>query len=500
MTTAHLTGRVAQAPSALLDQEVLSPQFRFESAHLLPWYVRVEKVLLTEYVRMGVLTPDQAHRIGALLDTVDAGSVVADPVANMSDIAFAVERHVSGGLTEPVPAWHVDRSRNDLQATAQLLFGRAQLRETADAVLECCAAAHRLADRHLTTLMPGYTHLQPAQVMTPAFYLAGISGQLLHSLGRLLAVYRDNDLSPLGAGAMTGQELDWDREGMARSLGFAAAHPHPLTAVAGRGWVLEAMAETANLGVALSRFTTDLMAWSSGQYRFLELPDELAGISSAMPQKKNYPVLERVRGRTAHLAAGWLDAATVQRAAAFGNSVEVGKEGSARLHEQFTTLRSVLRLLGAVLDHAEFDTTAMRAAVDAEYLGGFSLANVLTLKAGVPWRTAQVVAGAYVVAALGAGRGPGDPDPELLRRVAADRGHQVPDAERLLARAFDPEHGVLGKQLTGSTHPKAVAALLGQQRERARDLAGRWRRHAERTEEAARAVDARLGLAAAGAR
>jgi argininosuccinate lyase len=486
--TDTLTGRISSGPDALLDDEVLRPQFAFEAANLLPWYLRIEKTLLLEYRRMGLIEPGQAAAIADLLDTVDAGSLAADPRRNMSDIAFAVERRVEEALPRPVPAWHVDRSRNDLQACAQLLFVREQLVESAGVLGECFGSAEALARRHLSDLMPGYTHLQPAQVMTPGFYLAGLSGALLHVRHRLLAVYDDHDLCPLGAGAMTGQELPWDRERMARLLGFGAAHPHPLTAVASRVWVLESAAELSTLGVVLSRFVTDLMAWSSGEYRFLALPDRLAGISSAMPQKKNYPVLERIRGRTAHLTAGYLDVATAQRATAFGNSVEVAKEGSARLHDLFLNLRSVLRMLGAVLDHAEFDLERMRDAVAGEYLGGFSLANALTLEAEIPWRTAQVIAGRYIVAAVELGLPPGRHDPALLEHAAAERGFAVPDAAGMLARTLEPEHGVLGKQRTGSAHPQAVAELLDLQREQAADLGAAWRARAERTTEAALTV------------
>lgn len=494
--TATLTGRIAAGPDTLLDDEVLRPQFQFEAANLLPWYLRIEQTLLLEYLRMGLIDRGQASTIAALLDTVDADTLAADPRHNMSDIAFAVERRVEDALARPIPNWHVDRSRNDLQACAQLLFVREQLGLTADALLGCFAAAEALARRHLTDLMPGYTHLQPAQVMTPGFYLAGLSGALLHALHRLLAVHDDHDLCPLGAGAMTGQELPWDRERMARLLGFGAAHQHPLTAVASRAWVLETAAEISTLGVSISRFVTDLMAWSSGEYRFLALPDRLAGISSAMPQKKNYPILERIRGRTAHLTAGYLDVATAQRATAFGNSVEVAKEGSARLHDQFRDLRSVLRMLTAVLDNAEFDLARMREAVAAEYLGGFSLANALTLEASVPWRTAQVIAGRYIVAAVERGLPPDKPDPALLEQLAAERGFAVPDAAGILARTLDPEHGVRGKQPTCSTRPEAVAELLDRQRERAAGLAEAWHARAERT--AAATLTARRELSADG--
>ena len=495
MTGLPLTARIAASPSTLMHEEILGPQFRYEAAHLLPYYVLAEKVLLAEYLGMGLVTPAEAARISDLLDEAGQRGLTADPAANMSDIAFALELAVTSRLAEPVPGWHVDRSRNDLQACVQLLFGRHQLCAAVGDLLSCFWSVLKLARRHVATLMPGYTHLQPAQVITPGFYLAGLSAQLLHTGRRLLAVFDDADLCPLGAAAMSGQELAFDRERIARRLGFAQAHPHPLTAVASRVWVLEAAAECATFGVVLSRFVTDLMAWGSGSYHFIDLPDELSGISSAMPQKKNYPVLERIRGRTAHLTSFYVDAAMAQRGAAFSNSVEVSKEGSARLPDLFAALGSVLRLTSTVVDHLAFREDDMRAACEREYLGGFSLANGLALRARIPWRTAQVVAGAYIVAALKQGFAPTEPDPGLLARLVAEHGYQLDDPASLLDQAFDPDEGLLHKQLTGSTHPAAVLDLLRSQIGEARRLEAARKERQARLQSGAAEIDCALNEA-----
>jgi argininosuccinate lyase len=272
---------------------------------------------------------------------------------------------------------------------------------------------------------------------------------------------------------MTGQELAWDRDRMARLLGFAAPQPHPLTAVASRTWVLEVAAECSTAGVTLSRFVTDLMSWGGGQ--LIDLPDELSGISSAMPQKKNFPILERIRGRTAHLTSWYADAATAQRATPYSNSVEVAKEGGVSgLDAGLSGLESLLRLLTCVLERLSCDTERMRSACRGHHLGAFTLANQLTLRTGMPWRLAQVVVGEYVVAA-----GPDDDEarPDLLVTVAARHGWTVPDAAGLLGAAGDPDRLLTMKSEHGSAHPAAVAELLSAQ---AGDLADLDRRSGER--------------------
>lgn len=485
-----LTGRIGSPPDRLLREEILEPHFRMEAERLLPWYVLAEKVLTLEYLRMGVLDHAQAARLGAALSKVDAAGL--DPGAAMTDMVFAIESRVLALLEEaPPPGWHVDRSRNDLQACAQLLYGKERLLELAALVAGCVRAGHTTAARHLDDLMPGYTHLQPAQVTTPAHYLTALTTHLLRTLSRLRDAYAGLDLSPLGAGAMTGLELPWDRPRMARLLGFAAAQPHTLVAVASRSWVLEVCAELSTAGVTLSRFVTDLMTWSGGGHGFVDLPDELAGISSAMPQKRNFPLLERVRGRAAHLSGHYLDAVLCQRATPYGNSVEVAKEGGVALTALLDGAASLFRLLRLVLERLRFRTEVMRAACEREYLGGFTLANLLTLRTGVPAREAQVIAGRYIAAAVAAGRPPFDADPQGLAALAAPYGVSVAEAEGLLRDSGNLRR-MLGRG-PGSPEPEAVASLLDEQRAELAGLERDWERLRATHRAAPAEVDRRLG-------
>jgi argininosuccinate lyase len=453
-------------------QEVLMPQFTYEVEHLLPWYVSIEKVLLLEYARMGLADAGTIAAMATRLGHIDPAAIRADPHENMSDITFAIERYVTTGPVPPFPAWHVDRSRNDLQATAQLLAARIRVLDAIDALLGFSAAIDRLASGYVDTPMPGYTHLQPAQIITPAFYLTAIGIETLHTLRRLIHTFDEMDECPLGAGAMAGQELPWDRERMARLLGFSRVAPHALVAVATRGWALSVSTDLSSFGVATSRFATDLMAWGSGEYGFIDLPDELSGISSAMPQKKNFPILERIRGRSAHLTGFAAALAAGQRNTPYTNMVEVSKESSAHLGDLFDTLQSIVRLFTAVIEHMRFCPVPMYAACERDYLGGFTLANLLTLRAKVPWRTAQVIAGKYVVQAGERRLAPSAPDGALLARLAAEAGFRVDGPDRLLADAFSVNGGLNAKQSVGSTNPGEVSRMLEVQESEVRTLAG----------------------------
>lgn len=463
----QLSGRIDAAPADVVHDEVLAPQFRFEAEHLLPHYILIERVLLREYRRLGVFTAEQAAVLDDLLQGIDRRAIGADPTSNYSDIAFAIEVTVGQRAAEcglsPAPAWHLDRSRNDLQATAQRMYLRARLVDIAGGLAVLIRSLLSAAERYLSDPMPGQTHLQPAQVISPGFYFTAIAGELLETLDRLAEAFRQTNRCPLGAGAMAGGELAWDRDRLAADLGFGCPVEHALTAVASRTHVLAAAGALSILGVTISRFISDLMLWGSSTPPMLDLPDELSGISSAMPQKKNFPILERIRGRSAHLSGLSADLAAAQHSTTYTNLVEVSKEATSTLPLLLDSAASVLRLCTVVCDRLELDRAVMRAACDREYLGGFALANRLTQHlSGLSWRQAQVLAGRYIVAATASRRAPADVDPELLSQLARDAGHVLDDPAEVLEGVFDPDRALGTKVTAGSTHPEQVSAMRAQ--------------------------------------
>jgi argininosuccinate lyase len=324
-----------------------------------------------------------------------------------------------------------------------------------------------------------------------------MSEEILRTLRRLDVSFGEVDQCPLGAGAMAGQELGWDRERMARLLGFSRPAPHALVAVASRGWALSVAGDLSAFGVTISRFVTDLMMWGSGEFGYIDLPDELYGISSAMPQKKNFPVLERVRGRSAHLASLALDLALGQRSTPYSNMVEVSKESCAHLWQLFEALRSATTLLAAVLGNLTLRVDRMRAACEREYLGAFTLANLLTVRAGLPWRSAQVVAGRYVVAATGRGLPPSAPDGELLAELAQAAGQPITAPAELLAEAFDVDAALTVKRSAGSVNPAAVTRLLAAHEAEYAEIAARWAARHAAARDAIAVIDAAFGKSTA---
>ena len=316
---------------------------------------------------------------------------------------------------------------------------------------------------------------------------------------RLGHTYGEVDQSPLGAGAMAGQELAWDRDRMARLLGFAGPVPMPWwpsPRVAGH---CRSPSDLSGYGVALSRFATDLMMWGSAGFGYIDLPDDLSGISSAMPQKKNFPILERIRGRSAHVAAFAVDLAMGQRSTPYSNMVEVSKEAGAHLWDLFRRAR-----LDAAAVHHTRRTPALPARADAGRV------RARTISAASPWRTCSRCAPACPGARPRCWRA-------SISSARTERGLTAgPARRRPVGRRSPPEHGVnidgpgdareafsvdgalRAKTSSGSTNPDSVREMLTAQEREYDTIASAWQERAERISGALAETDATLGVGALG--
>lgn len=458
-----LTGRISKGPHDLLRDEVLEPQLIYELEHLLPYYIRIEKSLLQEYQLQGLVEQDHAERICNALDELDAEKVEEISRESMSDMAFSIEKWVERHGAHP--NWHVDRSRNDFQACAQIMFARDQLLYLMEEMLDLIDKVIQKADETKRLVMPGYTHYQAAQIISPGFYLSALAEELSTVYQNLKIRFDYINQCPLGAGAMAGSEIRWDRERVARSLGFRCARRHALVSVASRNYTLQMGAELSNFGLILSRFISDFILWGSSEFQLIDLPDELSGISSAMPQKKNFPILERIRGKTAHLSAFYMDFVIAQRNTAYTNLVEVSKEAGTYFVYLLNQALSVIRLTKLFIENIQFRNERMQAICQENFFGGFSLANWLTLHYGIPYRQSQVIAGKFIVACLEKNHSPQEVVGATLEKVAKNVGIDVKINDDELKRLFDPQYGLDGKNSIGSTRSEEVERLLALQRE-----------------------------------
>lgn len=298
--------------------------------------------------------------------------------------------HDIGGILQTA------RSRNDLNATLLRLRLRAPYHDLIGEVLRLQAVLIRRARRFADVVMPVYTHYQPAVPITFGHYLAGIAMALGREIRYLVEASAELAMCPLGAGAGGGTSLPIDPARTAELLGFDGWVMHSLDAVASRDLVLRLLSGATTLGVVLSRLASDLLLWTTGEFAFVQLPDELVGSSSMMPQKRNPFLLEHVQGRSTAPLGAFVAAAMAMHAKPFTNSIAVGGEAVAQVWTPLTKIKEAVTLARLVVSKAQPRQQAMlRKALDG-YTCATELANRLVVGGKASFRTAHRTVAAIV--------------------------------------------------------------------------------------------------------
>ncbi len=367
------------------------------------------------------------------------------------DIHMAVERRLIVKIGPVGGKLHTARSRND-QVVLDL---RLYVRDAAAAIRAEIAALQqalaKLARTHAGAIMPGYTHLQPAQPILFAHHLLAYVEMLARDDGRLADCVARADVLPLGAGALAGTTFPIDRAFVARQLGFRAVSENSLDAVSDRDFAAELLAALAILGMHLSRFAEEIVFWSSPQFGFVELPDAFATGSSMMPQKKNPDVAELIRGRSGRLYGNLFNLLTVLKGLPLTYNSDL-QEDKAPVFNSVDSVRASLQILAALLPRLRVRTDRMRAAAATGYTLATELADYLATK-GVPFRTAHGVVGAIVQAAIASDRMLEDFSVAELRRFSPEFG---PEVRRWLTH----EAAVRRRRAVGGTAPANVERRL----------------------------------------
>ena len=312
------------------------------------------------------------------------------------------------------------RSRNDLNATVLQLRLRAPVERLLTATLRLQAVLLGRSRRYAATVMPGYTHYQPAVPTTYGHHLGGVARALDRDLAALGVAAAGLDACPLGAGTGHGTAIPIEPARTAALLGFERPAPHALDAVASRDVVLRLLSAAAILGVTVSRLAADLLLWTTAEFSFLDLPDDLVGSSSAMPQKRNPFLLEHVKGRSARVAGAFVAAATAMHATPFANSVAVGTEGCAGVIEALDAAADSVTLLRLVVAGAQPRPAAMLARAIAGNTTATAAAERLVTEEGLSFREAHHLVGRLLTEAENTPlRSSGTPAVPQERRVGA---------------------------------------------------------------------------------
>ncbi len=371
----------------------------------------------------------------------------------LEDVHMNVESYLREGAgPEAGGRLHTARSRNDQVVTDFRMRLRRWLIDIREALGELRAALLDLADEHVDSVMPGFTHTQHAQPMTAGFWLSGHAAGMARDDERLAAAYEHTNLCPLGGAAFGGSSFATDREYTAKLLGFDGVVMHALDAVQSRDFAVEALSALSALMVNLSRLAEESVVFSSAEFKMIEVDDAFATGSSIMPQKKNPCAGELSRARTGAVVGRLMELLMLLKALPSGYNRDYQNDKPPTWDACEHTLATLEVLAGMMR------TVTLRTERMAELAG---LANFLVRERGMPFRDCHELVGA-LVGALVAEDLTLD-DHARVAEIMTEAG-QAMSAEAV-AEIVEPIACVHAQKSLGSTNPDEVARMVGVLRE-----------------------------------
>ena len=344
----------------------------------------------------GIIEKSESEKIieglkGILAD-IDDGKLLFDP--NAEDIHMFVESELTKRLGDTGKRLHTARSRNDQVALDIRMYLKDEVNEIIPMIRELIGVLCDIAEKNLDTIMPGYTHLQRAQPITFAHHIMAYAQMLIRDIGRFEDTYKRMDRMPLGSGALATTTYPINRQQVCELLGFEDITMNSLDGVSDRDFCVELCSAISILMMHLSRFSEEIILWSSWEFKFIELDDAYATGSSIMPQKKNPDVTELIRGKTGRVY-GDLNTLLVMLKGtplAYNKDMQEDKEA---IFDAIDTVKLCLTTFIPMLSTMELYKENMRNAAARGFINATDCADYL-VKKGLPFRDAYKITGTLV--------------------------------------------------------------------------------------------------------
>lgn len=457
---------MSKFPHPIYSQTVLQPAYADAQAYLFDPMLSAHEAHAIMLAEQRIISRENTAAIlkaVALIRKQGVESFTYQP--GIEDLFFRIE----GQIIEQIgPEWggnlQLARSRNDLgQALARMAL-RVQLLEISRDLLGLRAALLELATKHVHTVMPGYTHTQPAQPVTFAHYLAGVLTFLNKDHARLHAAYLNVNESPLGAAAFTGSGFPIDRDRVATLLGFNAVIASTHHAIGAGDHLTDISFAIQSLAIGLSRATKDLLFLATKEAAAIHVDDSFMQISSIMPQKRNPVVLEHLRARLSR-AMGYAQTIAIQcHSIPYGDTQDIEDEILPPLMQAANALRECLTLYTSFFETVALNRERLAARAATGFTTATELADVLVRDAGLPFRQAHKIVAIMVSTAVAKSLESHELSVEMLQTAAEEvLGEPVKLTYEQFTRALDPEAFIASRNGHGGVSPQATAKLLSEQ-------------------------------------
>ena len=347
--------------------------------------------------RQGIITDGEEKQIqkglSSILEDIENGSLEID--MNAEDIHMFVESELTKRIGDAGKKLHTARSRNDQVALDTRMYLMAECDEIGGLLKELINAIRDLARKHKTTIMPGYTHLQRAQPITFAHHILAYAMMFTRDFKRLCdALDRMYENCPIGSCALAGTTYNTDREWEAKRLGFSGISLNSIDGVSDRDFCIELLSCFATIMMHLSRFSEEIILWSSWEFKFIELDDSYTTGSSIMPQKKNPDMAELVRGKTGRVYGDLMALLTTLKGLPLAYNKDMQEDKEA-IFDAVDTVKKCLGIFTPMIAAMKPLPDNMLAAAGKGFINATDLADYL-VKKGKPFRTAYKTVGEIV--------------------------------------------------------------------------------------------------------
>ena len=446
-------GRFAMSPAEIMQE--INASIGFDK-QLAPQDIRGSKAHAAMLAEAGIIAKTDAREIAKGLDKIkaeiDAGTFEFSRA--LEDVHMNVENRLKELIGPAAGRLHTARSRNDQVATDFRLFVRDAI-DGIDAALENVQQAlAEKAEAHAATVMPGFTHLQPAQPVTFGHHLLAYVEMIARDRGRFADARKRLNESPLGSAALAGTSFPIDREMTAESLGFDRPMANSLDGVSDRDFALETLAAATIAAVHFSRLAEEIVIWMTPQFGFVKLSDRFTTGSSIMPQKRNPDAAELARAKVGRIASAFQGLVIVMKGLPLAYSKDM-QEDKETTFDALSSLRLVMAAMAGMITDLEPNAEAMRAAAGRGYSTATDLADWLVRELKMPFREAHHVTGAIVKAAESKGV-------DLDQLSLTDMQAVEPRITKAVFSVLSVENSVKSRTSYGGTAPQNVAKMARQ--------------------------------------
>ena len=452
---------VERFPAPVYAETVLAVNFDDAKKYFLNALLEIHSAHTLMLARQGIIPTADARLCLQAIAKLDRPKILAARYdGRCEDLFFHVQDLLVQACGEEVAGKiHTARSRNDIDLTMYRMCLRREILEIATETADTRSVLLDLAAAHMGTVIPAYTHTQPAQPTTLAHYLLAAVEFLGRDIQRLRAAFATANRNPLGACAITTTGFPIDRDYTARLLGFEGLQVNSYGAIAAIDYLSEATSAVAVLALNLGRLVQDLLLWCTEEFGFLRLSDAYVQSSSIMPQKRNPVALEHVRILASKAFSQAQAVLTCAHNTPFADIVDSEDDLQPLAFSMCADAVRALRLFAGIISHVEVDRERMRLRACGSFLCVTELADTLVREEGISFLTAHHLVGA-AVRAIGREYSPEGLVAAMKSLVAKMLGRELSKPREIWMRALDPDYFISIRKVPGGPAPEAVQVQL----------------------------------------